>query len=85
MTTQTRKLGIIERVIQLDDEEALAVLEEALAAFESALPGEQNIPPMPPRSQAEVSARLAEARAQAKTGQTLTSAEVLSRIQRRAA
>lgn len=85
MTTQTRKLEIIERVINLHSEEALALLEEALSAFEPALPGEQDIPAMPPRSKAEVATRLSEARAQGKAGQTLTSDEVLSRSQRRVA
>lgn len=85
ITTQTRKLDIIERIINLNNEEALAVLEEVLAAFGLALPGEEAIPPMPPRSKAEITARLAEARAQAKAGQTFTSNEVLARVQQQRA
>lgn len=60
MDTKTRKLEIIERVIHLDDETDLSMIEQVLEMLETAIPGEDDIPPMPPRSAAEIKARYAQ-------------------------
>lgn len=81
MDTKTRRLDIIERVLHLDDDTGLSMIEQVLEMLETAIPGEDDIPPMPPRSAAELAADLEEARADIKAGRTFTQAEVLTLTQ----
>ena len=81
MNTQTRKLEIIEQVLHLDSDEALAVVEQALKMLQASIPDEDDIPAMPPRSKQEIADRLAQALADVRAGRTFTTEEVLARIQ----
>jgi len=81
MTTQARKLEIIEQVLHLDSDEALALLEQALKTLAGSIPGEEDIPAMPPRGPEELAARLDQARADIKAGRTFSSEEMIARAQ----
>ncbi len=81
MNAQTRKLEIIERVLHLESEEALALVEQALEMAEASIPGEDEIPAMPTRSKQEIAARLEQARADVQAGRTLTHEELVARTQ----
>lgn len=81
MNKQARKLEIIERVLHLESDEALATVEQVLEMLEISIPGEGEIPIMPLRSKQEIAARLEQARADVQTGQTLTHEELVARTQ----
>jgi hypothetical protein len=82
MSTKERKLEIIERVLHLSLDEELDVVESALETLAVSIPGEEDVPPMPARSAAELTARLAEARADIKAGRTFSHEEVIAMAQK---
>ncbi|WP_035562737.1 hypothetical protein [Hymenobacter sp. IS2118] len=81
MNTQTRKLEIIEQVLHLESEEALAIIEQALEMLQTSIPSEDDIPAMPLRSKQEITDRLAQAEDDVRAGRTFTTQEVLARIE----
>lgn len=81
MSAQTRKLEIIERVLHLEGEESLALVEQALEMLQTNIPGEEDIPIMPTRSKEEIARRLTQSLADMQAGHGITSEEMRARAQ----